>query len=666
MLKNLSVAKKLVLTYGLLFVPILYLAWSLITEKQISIDFAAKEQIGVRYLEATNATHQALAAQRAGARDGAALDSALRALAAADQTFGAELDAKTLYQDLQAALAAAKADPSKLSAAIAKLRALIARVGDGSNLILDPDLDSFYVMDLVVVKLPALVDRIGDVASVTARIAAAPALTMDDRTEFLIERGGLGALIDDIGTSVAAGYRGNADGSLQKSLKDPYAKLMGRLEALIAQVDGVVKNDRRGAAAAAEARRLEAEALAATQAFMAISSAELDRLLAARIDGFQRARLISLAITAALMILAVIALVAVQRSLTRPIRMMDAVIAEARATDRYQQRLDWRSGDEIGRLVDALNDLFDKTEAARLRDRIEAHRLAEEAARNAAVADATREFENSVEAIVGALNSSLAAVKANTDKLLVRVHGVVGQSDSVAQNALSATEQVETVAAATEEMTASIASVSHNMASSRLVAERAMTEASEAERVIQRLAVQSDRIGEIVSLISAIAQQTNLLALNATIEAARAGDAGKGFAVVATEVKNLAAQTAKATEDITAEIGAIRSATDEAVSNTHRISETIGSINELSMGVAATIDQQSATMSEIARSISEAARNNRNVTNEISDVRTASQVAESALAEVMGATEVLSRQSDAINHAVNDVLTAIRRERSAG
>jgi methyl-accepting chemotaxis protein len=214
-------------------------------------------------------------------------------------------------------------------------------------------------------------------------------------------------------------------------------------------------------------------------------------------------------------------------------------------------------------------------------------------------------------------------------------------------------------------MTASIASVAQSVSSSRQVAERAMTEAAEAERVIQQLSVQSDRIGEIVSLISAIARQTNLLALNATIEAARAGDAGKGFAVVATEVKNLAAQTAKATEDITAEIGAIRSATSEAVANTNRISDTIGSINGMSVEVASTVDQQSATMSEIARSVSEAARNNRNVTNEIGDVQTASQSAERALEEVMEATRVLASQSEAIDRAVSNVLIAIRKERAA-
>ncbi len=665
MLKNLSVAKKLALTYGLLFVPILYLAWSLITEKQISIDFAAKEAVGVQYMDATTAMHQALAAQRAGGKEQSAADAALRALQSVDQKLASELDTKSSYQEFQSALGAAKQDPTKLPGAIAKLRALISRVGDTSNLILDPDLDSFYVMDLVVVKLPALLDRVTEVAGVTARIAAAPAITMDDRTEFLIERGGLDALIEDMNASVAAGYRGNADGSLLKSMRDPYGKLTSSLEALIAQVDGVVKNDKRGAAAVTEARRLEAASTAAIAAFMKLSSGELDRLLKQRIDGFQRNRLISLAITAALMILALVTLFSVQRGLTRPIRMLDEAIAEARASNRYSQRLIWDAGDEIGRLVTALNDLFETTEGARMRDRIEAHRLAEEAARNAAVAAATGEFENSVEAIVSALNGSLDAVKKNTDHLLNRIHGVVGQSGSVAANALSATEQVETVAAATVEMTASIASVAQNVSNSRQVAERAMGEASEAERVIQRLSVQSDRIGEIVSLISAIAQQTNLLALNATIEAARAGDAGKGFAVVATEVKNLAAQTAKATEDITAEIGAIRSATSEAVSTTHRISETIGAINEMSMGVAATIDQQSATMSEIARSVNEAARNNRNVTNEITDVRGASLTAETALGEVIEATEVLSKQSAAIDRAVSDVLVAIRRERAA-
>lgn len=343
-MKDLSVAKKLALTYGLLFVPIFYLAWSLITEKQISIDFAVKEQSGVRYLEATAATHQALSSLRADAKATGALDAALKLLQAADQKHGGELDAKSPFQEFQAALTAARQDPAKIDAAIAKLRALIARVGDSSNLILDPDLDSFYVMDLLVVKLPALIDRIGAVAGVTARIAGAASLTMDDRTEFLIERGGLDALMEDMAASVASGYRGSADGSLQKSLKDPYARVTARLEALIAQVDGVVKNDKRGASAAVDARKLEAEALAASAAFMAVTSSELDRLLSARIDGFQRNRLVSLGITAALMILALVVLYGVARSMTRPMRMMDALIEEARV-----RQLRPAHGLEIGR-----------------------------------------------------------------------------------------------------------------------------------------------------------------------------------------------------------------------------------------------------------------------------------------------------------------------------
>ena len=665
MLRDLSVAKKLTLTYGLLFVPILYLAWSLITEKQISIDFATKEVIGVQYLTETAAAHHALSALRAGGRDTAATEAALRGLQTIDQRFGGELDTKTPYEEFQKAWGVARQNPAKLPEAVAKLRALIARVGDGSNLILDPDLDSFYVMDLVLVKSPALLDRIVGVAEVAAKIAAAPTITMDDRTEYLIERGGLDALIDDIAASVAAGYRGNADGSLKTSMTAPYEKLSNSLKTFIAQVDGIVKEDKRGAPAGLETHRLKTQALSALNEMTALSSSELNRLLVQRIDGFQRNRLTSLSITVLLMLLALVALIAVQRSITRPIKLMDEVIQQARATERYNQELDWKSGDEIGRLALALNELFRKSEGARLRERIETHRLEEEAARSVSIADATKEFENSVEGIVSSLNSSLGFLQDNSGRLLERIHGVVGQSGSVAQNAQEATEQVETVAAATEEMTASIASVAQSVSNSRQVAQRAMTEAAEAERVIQQLSVQSDRIGEIVSLISAIARQTNLLALNATIEAARAGDAGKGFAVVATEVKNLAAQTAKATEDITAEIGAIRSATSEAVANTHRISDTIGSINGMSVEVASTVDQQSATMSEIARSVSEAARNNRNVSNEIGDVQTASQSAERALEEVMEATRVLASQSEAIDCAVSNVLIAIRKERAA-
>jgi methyl-accepting chemotaxis protein len=396
MLRDLSVAKKLTLTYGLLFVPIVYLAWSLITEKQISIDFASKEVIGVQYLTETAATHHALSALRSGGRDTASADAALRGLQTIDQRFGGDLDTKTPYEEFQKAWGLARQNPAKLPDAVAKLRALIARVGDGSNLILDPDLDSFYVMDLVLVKSPALLDRIVGVAEVAVKIAAAPTITMDDRTEYLIERGGLDALIDDIAASVAAGYRGNADGSLKASMTAPYQKLSNSLKTFITQVDGIVKEDKRVAPAGAETHRLKAQTLAALNEMTALSSSELNRLLVQRIDGFQRNRLTSLSITVLLMLLAMVALVAVQRSITRPIKLMDDVIEQARATERYNQELDWKSGDEIGRLVAALNELFRKSEGARLRERIETHRLEEEAARSVSIADATKEFESSV------------------------------------------------------------------------------------------------------------------------------------------------------------------------------------------------------------------------------------------------------------------------------
>jgi len=219
---------------------------------------------------------------------------------------------------------------------------------------------------------------------------------------------------------------------------------------------------------------------------------------------------------------------------------------------------------------------------------------------------------------------------------------------------------VQSVAAATEELSASISEISQQVAQSTTIAQRAVGQARETDATINGLAQASQKIGEVADLIRDIANQTNLLALNATIEAARAGDAGKGFAVVASEVKNLANQTAQATEEISGQISGIQGATAQAVDAIRVITSTISEIDQIASAIAAAVEQQGAATREISRSIQQAADGTRDVSQNISGVSSA--LSESArLADgLLGAASDLSHQADVMRGEISRFLDRVR------
>ena len=177
---------------------------------------------------------------------------------------------------------------------------------------------------------------------------------------------------------------------------------------------------------------------------------------------------------------------------------------------------------------------------------------------------------------------------------------------------------------------------------------------------VQSLADAAQKIGEVVKLIADIAGQTNLLALNATIEAARAGEAGKGFAVVASEVKNLATQTAKATEDITAQVNAIQAATKDSVQAISGIGKTIGEINQIATAIASAVEEQGAATQEIARNVQQAAQGTHQVSANIGGVTAATGQTGQAASEVLGAADGLSKQAAALQAEIETFVVAIR------
>jgi methyl-accepting chemotaxis protein len=219
---------------------------------------------------------------------------------------------------------------------------------------------------------------------------------------------------------------------------------------------------------------------------------------------------------------------------------------------------------------------------------------------------------------------------------------------------------VQAVAAATEQLAASGGEIGRQVARSAHVAGKAVEDARRTDAVVQELANGAQRIGDVVGLINSIAGQTNLLALNATIEAARAGDAGKGFAVVANEVKSLANQTSKATEEIGAQIGQIQTATKQAVTAIQQIATTIGEISEIAAGIAVAVDQQGAATTEITRNIQQAAHGTQAVTSTIGGLSKGAAETGSAAGQVLAAANDLSRQSDVLGDEVRGFIQGVR------
>ena len=269
-------------------------------------------------------------------------------------------------------------------------------------------------------------------------------------------------------------------------------------------------------------------------------------------------------------------------------------------------------------------------------------------------------FEANVRALAGRVAQAAREMLGSADAMRRTAEGTGEKSEHVASAAGRATGNVQTVAAAAEELAASVAEVDRQVGQSASIAGRARQEADETGRSMAELAEAATRIGQVVELINAIAAQTNLLALNATIEAARAGEAGKGFAVVASEVKALASQTAKATEEISGQIGAIQSRTEQGVQAMTRIGGTIREISDVSDMILAAVSQQSQATHEIARSAAEAAQGTQEVADTILEVTQAAGEAGGAATQVEATASALDGDADKLRQAIDDFLARLR------
>ena len=367
-----------------------------------------------------------------------------------------------------------------------------------------------------------------------------------------------------------------------------------------------------------------------------------------------------LAVATLLTLVAAVAGYIVSRQISVPLVTIGSLMSRAAAGDLSVAVPFDDRGDEVGGVARAFRVFKDNAvERVRLETEQAAERAAKEK-RGIAVDRLIADFDTVASAVLDGVASASTELSTTAESMAGLADQTNRQASAVAAASEQASANVQTVASAAEELTNSVTEITQQVAESAKICAAAVAEAAQTRQAMQGMAEMGQKIGAVVTMINDIASQTNLLALNATIEAARAGEAGKGFAVVASEVKSLASQTAKATEEIAAQIAAVQMASTESVKAIEAISTTINRVNEIATMIAAAVEQQGASTKEIARNVQQAAQGTNEVSSNIGNVSQAASQTGSAATQVLGAAGELSTQSEKLRGQVDTFLANIR------
>ena len=664
MLDGIKIQHKLALLCSTFLVPIGFLAYLFVTQTQKDVTFAAKEVEGSGYFTTLEAELNSLIDLSQGATSKSELEASQANVLKMDAAKGADMNAVESAGKAADAVRAARAlsKTSALDAWDAALDAItdhIAKVEDGSNLTLDPDLDSYYSQDLVTLKMPGMVIAASRALAGAMDMLETAQPTPETIVHFLTNKGGLVTALSGVDSDIVSGERGNPDGTMKPAVDAVNQEFVAKAAVFTAMLDSISTPEAKRPSAA-ELMHAQRDMQVASRKLWSAAQAEMDHLLTARISGLQAKMYWSLTLTLVVLLAAMVLAWRVALSISTPLlslsRCMDEIVEGN--TEVVVPHVVRR--DEIGIMARDV-DVF-RNGLIRARDLAVA-----QASEQEAKAVRISKVEGLLSQFNGMIDKSLDTLMGSADQvrdLAVVVSDIAADASVKAGVASSSSTstlgEVQTVAAASEELASSIAEINRQIVETASVTAQARDQASSVYALISNLSGEMGGVGDVVKLIDDIASQTNLLALNATIEAARAGDAGKGFAVVANEVKTLANQTTVATKQINSQICGIQGSTHRVVDAISGVVAIIEQMNHIVMSIASAVEQQSATTGEIARSVNHAAERTAEVSANVDTVGGAAAHTKDSGRRVMSSAKEMAETVSVLRGRVDTFLADLR------
>jgi methyl-accepting chemotaxis protein len=630
LMRRLKLAQKFAVIAVVLVVPLGFVTNSYLAVQNKQVAFSSKERVGVAAIRPMVDLLAAVDDARSGAAHGDAshvpeVQAAAGRVDSELSTLKGTIDVVQSWTALKGKIATANGVlPATGGLAVAAWASvgsdsvnLIAEIADTSNLTLDPDIDSYYLMDAFTVKLPTLLDTSG----LGADLAAVDAKGSHD--SIAIASGNISATVTGTATDIQKAVRGTKDLALGPASGGPLSALSESIRAVTAQLTKVGATNTAPASDIAASSRRDAVVLSQ------LLNPRLDHLLQIRIDGFQHNKRFVEVVAGLSLLVALWLFAGFYRSVTGGVHQLIRAL-EAVASGDFTQAIDVESNDEVGSVAKALRGPMDRMGAT-----------------------------------VAGMASSSATLSASSVTLSVVSQQMTGvaketaaQAASVSTAAAQVSHNLQSVSSGTVDLGASIQAIAKNTTDAARVASEAVRVAEATNETVIKLGASSAEIGQVIKVITVIAEQTNLLALNATIEAARAGDAGKGFAVVAAEVKDLARKSARSSEEIARKIESIQADSRQAVAAIGQITAIIRQINDIQTVIAASVEEQAVTTNEIGRSVNHAADGSIDIAINITGVAEAARSTTEGAAETHKAAEELARLAGELIRLVGQFGTA--------
>lgn len=650
-----SISKKIFLIVALLVFPIVILAYVFTTESDKNIAFTQKELTGSTYLRALMPVYIGIFDNAVGA---ARLPAATE-LTQVNDALGDELNARDNAKSLISKLGGAtRADDTLLGDA----SALVTRIGNESNLILDPDLDSYYAMDVVLLKIPEVIHQI-QLYHQTLN-ALSDGISEEENEAVITHKGLLSGVVDGTFTSLDSVIEYDSGNNQKAELAPQSQAFRVAADKYLKAADAVVAAARKDPASSAG---LLAPLAASRDDFVKASSAlwtktdeRLDVIMQRRIDKLAATYWELMGISAAITVLALCLAVFLALGINRLIHRSVSEMLQLANGDVATRISGVERRDEIGSIAKALEVFRGNLIRAREFDE---QQKASEARKAAEARQARAQIATSFQSAVGGYIKELTRNAQDLQGYAVTMRSAAEETTSQALTVSAASEEasaaVEAVASATEELNTSVNDIAEQIGRSSERAQIAVKTSGDTVAKVSTLREASTKIGAIVDLIKEIAEQTNLLALNATIEAARAGEAGRGFAVVAAEVKGLAAQTAKATEEISLQIASIQAATTVSVESIDDIAKQIRDLDTIIGSIAASVEQQAAATQEMSSSIQSASHGTVAVSANIAVVSGTAERSSQVAVQVLDSSAAQLRQSNHLDKEVSSFIASL-------